>query len=129
MLTDPISDMLTRIRNAIMARKQEVLVPSSKLKFAIAEILKQEKYVEDAEVIPQGHGMILIKLKYSDGKPAIKNIKRISKPGRRIYVGSNDLPKVLNDFGIAIISTSRGLMTNKQARKEHLGGEIICEIY
>jgi len=112
-----------------MAKKEEVLVPSSKLKLAIADILKKENYIEDVEITPKGHGMILIKLKYAEGKPAIKNIRRVSKPGRRVYVGSNNLPRVLNDFGIAIISTSRGLMTNKQARKEKLGGEIICEVY
>jgi len=129
MLTDPISDMLTRIRNAMMARKKEVVIPTSKLKFAVAKIMEQEKYIGAVELKEDNHGEIHIKLKYDKGTPAIKNIKRISKPGRRVYVASDELPRVLNGFGMAIISTSRGIMTNKEARKEHLGGEVICEIY
>ncbi|NIP32724.1 30S ribosomal protein S8, partial [Candidatus Saccharibacteria bacterium] len=97
--------------------------------FAIAKLLEQEKYVEGVERSTENHGEIKIKLKYTDGKPAFKAIKRISTPGRRVYVGSDKLPRVLNDFGVAIISTSRGLMTNKEARKAKLGGEVICEIY
>lgn len=129
MFTDPIADMLTRIRNAMMAKKKEVIIPASNLKFAIAKLLEQEKYVEAVERTADNHGEIKIKLKYTDGKPAFTAIKRISTPGRRVYVGSDKLPRVLNDFGVAIISTSRGLMTNKEARRVKLGGEVICEIY
>lgn len=129
MYTDPIADMLTRIRNAAMAKKKVVTFPSSKIKFAIAKILEEEEYIESAEKIDANHGEIVIHLKYNNGEPAIKSIKRSSTPGRRVYVGSDSLPKVLNDLGIAIISTSRGLMTNKNARKENLGGEVICELY
>lgn len=129
MLTDPISDMLTRVRNAMMAKKKEVVIPASNLKLAIAKIMEQEKYIGSVERREDNHGEICIKLKYDKGIPAIKNIKRVSKPGRRVYVTGENLPRVLNGFGLAIISTSRGIMTNKEARKEHLGGEVICEIY
>lgn len=129
MLTDPISDMLTRIRNAMMARKKEVVIPASNLKFAVAKIMEQEKYIGNVVRKDDNHGEIHIKLKYDKGISAIKNIKRISKPGRRVYVASDELPRVLNGYGMAILSTSRGIMTNKEARKEHLGGEVICEIY
>jgi small subunit ribosomal protein S8 len=129
MLTDPISDMLTRIRNAMMARKKEVVIPASNLKFAVAKIMEQEKYIGSVDRKDDNHGEIHIKLKYDKGISAIKDIKRVSKPGRRVYVASEELPRVLNGYGMAIISTSRGIMTNKEARKEHLGGEVICEIY
>jgi len=129
MFTDPIADMLTRIRNAMAAKKKEVVIPASNIKFAIAKILEQEKYIESAERSDNNHGEIVVKLRYDNGAPAIKSIKRVSTPGQRVYAGSNELPKVLNDFGIAIISTSRGLMTNREARKSRLGGEVICEIY
>jgi len=112
-----------------MAKKSEVSIPASRLKLGIAKILEQEKFIDAVEEVPTGHGEIVIKLKYDKGRPVIRSIKRISKPGKRVYVGSDNLPKVLNDFGIAIISTSRGLMTNKNARKENLGGEVICEIF
>ena len=133
-MTDPISDMLTRIRNAQAVRKTDLVVPFSKVKYAIAEILKKEGYVANVEKIDAGteNGLSAIKivLKYLGPKePAITNLKRISKPGLRIYVTKDDLPRVLNNIGFAIISTSKGLMTNKQARKQGLGGEVICEIY
>jgi small subunit ribosomal protein S8 len=129
MLTDPIADMLTRIRNAQMAKKKEVEIPASKIKFAIAKILESEKFIEGVEMSEDNYGKIIIKLKYKQGSPAIKSIQRVSKPGRRVYVGNDKLPRVLNDFGVAIISTSRGVMTNKDARKERLGGEVLCEVY
>jgi small subunit ribosomal protein S8 len=129
MLTDPISDMLTRIRNAMMARKKEVVIPASNIKFAVAKIMEEEKYIGSVERKDENHGEIHIQLKYDKGVSVIKNIKRVSKPGRRVYVACDELPRVLNGYGIAIISTSRGIMTNRKAYKEHLGGEVICEIY
>ena len=134
-MTDPIADMLTRIRNAIAVRKAEVVLPFSKVKMNIAEILKTTGYVADVKKIDKAEtatsfDQIKIVLKYSPGKEsAITMLKRISKPGLRVYVGKDELPVVLNSLGIAIISTSQGLMTNKDARKKSLGGEVICEIY
>lgn len=135
-MTDPISDMLTRIRNASMVKKSEVVVPMSKLKFEIAQILKRKGLVNDVQVLNQDtkkaatFGEMKISLKYKkDGASAISSIKRISKPGLRVYAKKDNLPKVLNNLGFAIMSTPRGLMTNKEARKDGLGGEVICEIY
>lgn len=134
-MTDPIADMLTRIRNAMAVRKPEVVLPFSKVKLSIAEILKNTGYVSSVAKIKKGaegntHEQLRIVLKYVDGKePAISNLKRISKPGLRIYAGRSELPIVLNNFGIAIISTSKGMMTGKEAKKQNLGGEVICEIY
>lgn len=132
-MTDPIADMLTRIRNAMAVSKPEVVLPYSKLKFNIAQILKDSGYVKNVEKIDTGAssvaGDLKIVLKYKGKESAISNLKRISKPGRRVYASKDELPVVLNNLGIAIISTSQGLMTNKQAKKSNLGGEIICEIY
>jgi len=128
MMTDPISDMLTRIRNAAMVRKGEVRVPYSNVKFAIAKILADEGFVASVEKDTKGHPEILISLKYEDGSSAVQHLARISKPGRRVYSGYADLPRVLSDHGIAIVSTSQGVMTNKEARKRRLGGEVLCEI-
>jgi len=131
MMTDPISDMLIRIKNALMARHKTVVVPGSKLKLEIVRILKEEGYIEDYRVIEEKPQIkIEIVLKYDDKKrPVIAGIKRVSKPGRRIYRGYKELPKVLNGMGIAIISTSQGIMTDHEARKRRLGGEVICEIW
>ena len=129
MFTDPIADMLTRIRNALMAHKSEVEVPFSKIKFSIAQILADEKYIDKVEIEKNKHTGLKIKLKYEDGKPGIQSIERVSKPGRRVYEKNQDLPQVRSGQGILIISTPRGLMTNKEARKKHFGGEIICKIY
>jgi len=131
MMTDPVGDMLTRIRNALMARHKVVEVPGSKLKLEIVKILKEEGYIEDYRVIEERPQMkIEIQLKYDDMKrPVIAGIKRVSKPGRRIYRGYRELPKVLEGLGIAIISTSQGIMTDHEARKRRLGGEVICEIW
>ena len=131
MITDPISDMLTRIRNASAANKAEVALPFSKMKMTIAGILKEEGYIKDVFLAEEGgFKNIKIALKYDkDGDSAIKNIKRVSKPGCRLYSGKDELPTVLNNLGIAIISTSRGLMTNKEAKKSGVGGEILCEVY
>ncbi len=131
MTHDPISDMLTRIRNASAIGKTEVVLPYSKMKFAIANILKEEGYINDVKEVSEGKFKELkIVLKYKkDGKSSIKKIRRISKPGLRLYAGKNELPTVLNNLGIAIISTPRGIMTNKTAKDSGLGGEIICEVY
>jgi small subunit ribosomal protein S8 len=133
-MTDPIADMLTRIRNALAVRKPEVVLPFSKMKMAVAEILKQNGYIKEVEKIAQGsngnnHDEIKITLKYLGTQPAVTYLKRVSKPGRRVYVTKDKLPVVLNSLGIAIISTSQGVMTNKEAKKKNLGGEVICEIY
>ena len=130
MNTDPIADMLTRIRNAALARKERVEIPFSKLKFNIANILKKENYISDVnEKGDSAKKDIIISLRYEQGKPAINKLNRISKPSRRVYGKKDELPFILNDYGIAIVSTPAGLMTNKEARKKGLGGEIICEIY
>jgi small subunit ribosomal protein S8 len=131
MMTDPIADMLIRIKNALMARHKTVVVPGSKLKLEIARILKEEGYIEDYRVIEEKPQIkIEIVLKYDEKKrPVIAGIKRVSKPGRRIYRGYKELPKVLNGMGIAIISTSQGIMTDHEARKRRVGGEVICEIW
>ena len=131
MMTDPIADMLIRIKNALMARHKSVIVPASKIKLEIARILKEEGYIEDYEYIKEEpQSKIKINLKYDENKrPVIAGVKRVSKPGRRIYRGYRDLPKVLDGFGIAIISTSQGIMTDHEARKRKIGGEILCEIW
>ncbi|MDF1496645.1 MAG: 30S ribosomal protein S8 [Patescibacteria group bacterium] len=130
MNTDPISDLLTRLRNAQMAGHDAVNAPSSKVKVAIAKILKEEGYLSEVNVYQEGPKATLhVGLIYDGRKPKIRSIKRISTPGRRVYRKSTELPRVLSDMGIAIVSTSAGLMTNKTARKRHLGGEIICEIF
>lgn len=129
-MTDPIADFLTRIRNAIKARKVFVEVPASKLKIDIARILLQNKYIDSYEVIEDGkQGILKVKLKFTMGTCAISGLKRISKPGRRIYKDAKSLDRVLNGLGIAIISTSKGLLTDKQARSENVGGEVICHIW
>lgn len=130
MNTDPIADMLTRIRNASMVGKPEVRIPYSRVKLAIAKILAAEGYVGTVEKDNEGHGELKVTLKYATGKESlIRNIKRISKPGGRVYAGYQSLPRVLSDQGIAIVSTSQGIMTNKDARRRKLGGEVLCELY
>jgi small subunit ribosomal protein S8 len=127
---DTIADMLTRIRNGLMVGKAEIVLPFSRMKFEIAKILEENGFIEKVEKVKDAHEQIKINLKYdSRGKPAITMIKRVSKPSCRIYVGKDSLPRVQNDLGIAIISTSQGLMTNKEARKRGIGGEVICEVY
>lgn len=128
-MTDPISDMLARIRNAQAAKKTEILLPFSKVKFHIAKILEKEGYVSAAEEVSVGKfSQLRIELKYLNHQPSIQMIKRVSKPGHRVYAKSTELPRVLSDIGIAIISTPNGLMTNKEARARRLGGEVICEV-
>ena len=130
-ITDPIADMLTRIRNAGSAKHESVDVPASKMKKAIAEILLNEGYIKNYQVIDDGtQGIIRITLKYLPGKEkAIQGLRRVSKPGLRVYAGADELPRVLKGLGIAIISTSKGVMTDKQARKEHVGGEVLAFVW
>jgi len=131
MMTDPIADMLIRIKNASMARHKSVIVPASKIKLEIARILKEEGYIEDFKYIEEKpQAKIEIFLKYDENKrPVIAGVKRVSKPGRRIYRGYRNLPKVLDGFGIAIVSTSQGIMTDHEARRRKIGGEVLCEIW
>lgn len=125
-MQDPIADMLTRIRNGQAARKENVTLPSSKLKVAIAKVLKEEGYIESYEVSNSVKAELTITLKYYQGKAVVESIKRVSRPGLRIYKGKDALPTVMGGLGIAIVSTSKGVMTDRLARKEGLGGEIIC---
>ena len=127
MMTDPISDMLTRIRNGLQAEKVSVRVPASKLKRAIAQVLKDEGYIENVtDAASGGHAWIEIRLKYHDGNPVIERLDRVSKPGLRVYHGADKLPRVEGGFGVAIVSTSQGIMSDRAARKARLGGEVLC---
>lgn len=126
-MSDPIADMLTRIRNAQMAKKKIVDMPNSRIKLAIAKVLKDEGYVEDYYIKNDGNKSLLeITLKYYSGMPVIENIKRISKPGLRIYKSSKDLPSIMSGLGIAIVTTSKGVMTERKARLASVGGELLC---
>ena len=131
MVTDPIADMLTRIRNANQMRYKEVKIPASNLKVELAKILKEEGFIEDYKLLKDDvQGTIVVTLKYGDNKErVITGLKRISKPGLRVYAKNDEVPKVLNGLGIAIISTSKGIMTDKQARKENIGGEVLAYIW
>jgi small subunit ribosomal protein S8 len=131
MMTDPIADMLTRIRNAAHARHRRVDVPASKMKTAIAKILADEGYVQavrSVEVLPQGKIRIFLKYDEKEGS-VIQGIERISKPGRRVYVSSDNLPRVMGGYGISILSTSQGLMTGLNARQKGIGGEVVCQVW
>ena len=129
-MTDTIADMLTRIRNACMAKHEKVDIPASKMKIGIAKILKEKGYIQNYKLIKDGkQGILRITLRYHDGKPVILGLERISKPGRRQYRPADELPKIRNGFGMAIISTSKGLMTDEDARKARVGGEVICAIW
>ncbi|MFA5133451.1 MAG: 30S ribosomal protein S8 [Patescibacteria group bacterium] len=129
MITDPISDMLTRIKNAYLARKDEVVFPYSKMKLSIVDILKDGGYIKNTEILGDKKREIKVSLLYKNNQSAMQEVKRISKPGRRVYAPAKELPNVKNGFGIAIISTPKGIMTVKEARKANVGGEIICEVY
>jgi small subunit ribosomal protein S8 len=134
MMTDPIADMLTRIRNATLARHDRTEMPASKLKAAIAEILKSEGYIADCRPSDQqegnDHKKLTIVLKYGQGRQsAIDGIRRVSRPGRRVYVRHDRIPKVYSGLGISILSTSHGLMSDREARKHKLGGELLCEVW
>jgi len=126
-MTDPIADMLTRIRNAQLVEKASVSVPASKIKAAIANVLKDEGYIEDF-ALREGEGKpyLDIALKYYAGRPVIEKIERISKPGLRVYKGKDELPKVMNGLGVAIVSTPKGVMTDRKARASNVGGEVLC---
>ncbi len=130
-LTDPVADFLARIRNAIHAKHQKVDVPASKLKLEIARILKEEGYVANFKATEEnGHKVVRVYLKYGpDEDAAISNLARVSRPGCRVYVGHNEIPRVLGGMGINILTTPKGVMTGRQARKEGVGGEVLCEIW
>jgi small subunit ribosomal protein S8 len=130
MITDPVSDMLARIRNALLARHEAVEIPFSGLKVRIAEILKQEGFISDFTVQNEWPASLKVQLKYVEGrKPAIVGMRRTSRPGRRVYVRHKHIPHVLNGMGISIISTSHGVVTDRDARKQAVGGEILCEVW
>ncbi len=129
-MQDPIADMLTRIRNALLVNKKEVIVPSSHIKVAIVELMKEEGYISDYSVSEEnGKRSMSIQLKYFQGNPVIEMLKRISRPGLRIYKGKAELPSVNGGLGVAVISTPAGVMTDRKARKQGLGGEVLCFIY
>jgi small subunit ribosomal protein S8 len=129
-MTDPIADMLTRIRNAIIAKKESVEIPSSNMKKAIADILLSEGYVKDVKLVEDGYnGKIVITLKYDNKQSVIGGLQRASKPGLRQYAGVENMPKVLGGFGTAILSTNKGIMTDKQAKAANVGGEVLCYVW
>ena len=129
-MTDPIADMLTRIRNAITANKESVEIPASNEKKAIAEILANEGWVKDVKIVEDGYnGKIAITLKYNDKKSVISGLRRVSKPGLRHYAGVENMPRVLGGFGTVILSTNKGIMTGKKAKAANVGGEVLCEIW
>jgi len=130
-LTDPVADFLTRIRNALRAKHQKVDVPASKLKLELARILKEEGYIANYKATEeQGHKLVRVYLKYGpDESATISNVTRVSRPGCRVYVGRNEIPRVLGGMGINILTTPKGVMTGRQARKEGVGGELLCEIW
>lgn len=128
-MTDPIADMLTRIRNAQRAQKESVRVPGSRVKLAIARVLMDEGYIDDvAEERAGAKTALLIKLRYFEGQPVIENLERVSKPGRRVFRGKDDLPKVLGGLGIAVVSTPKGVMSDRKARELGEGGEVLCVV-
>jgi small subunit ribosomal protein S8 len=130
MVTDPIADMLTRIRNAIMAGHEDVLVPASRSKLSIAKLLREEGFVQDYETLKgKPQTMIRIHLKYIDKRPALLGLERVSKPGLRVYVGRREIPRVYGGLGTAIISTSKGIMTGQEAWRQRLGGEFLCYVW
>jgi small subunit ribosomal protein S8 len=131
-MTDPIADFLTRIRNAILARHNEATLPSSTFKVKLAEILREEGYIAGFDVRTDfaGHGELAIKLRWADPRTnAITGLRRRSRPGQRVYVGKDRIPRIRSGLGVAILSTSRGLMTDRRARKEGIGGELVCEVW
>lgn len=126
-MTDPLADMFTRIINGQAAGKKEVSLPASKVKFAVSQVLKDEGYIEDAKLVDEeGKSRLIISLKYFRGVPVISQLKRVSKPSRRIYKAKEDIPSVLGGLGVAIVTTSKGVMTDKQAREQGHGGEVLC---
>ncbi len=128
-LSDPLGDMLTRIRNGQSAQKGAIASPASRLRANVLEVLKREGYIRGFSQSDEGHKELSIELKYHNGEPVIKELKRVSKPGRRVYSGVNDLPRIYNGLGIAILSTPRGVMSDAEAREAHVGGEILCTVF
>jgi small subunit ribosomal protein S8 len=130
-MTDPIADFLTRIRNALLAKHETTEIPASKLKWRLAEILKAEGYITETQLVGEGrHKVIRIGLKYDPGEVSvIQSLQRTSKPGRRIYVAADQLPRVLNGLGVAVISTSHGMMSDRECRRLHIGGEVMCQVW
>ena len=129
-MTDPVADMLTRIRNAVTARHARVLIPASKMKLAIARVLKEEGYIKDIEILKDNpQGTIRLTLRYVDKKPVLTNLKRVSKPGLRVYSKRINIPRVRGGLGIAIVSTPQGIMTGSKAYHEGLGGEVVCYVW
>ena len=129
-LTDPIGDMLTRIRNGQRARKDSVLTPGSKLRTRVLDVLQREGYIRGYSEEEMGPAKgIRIELKYFEGQPAIKHVARVSKPGRRVYSGSQDLPRIMNGLGITIVSTPRGVLSDAEAREQNVGGEVLAEVF
>lgn len=130
-MTDPIADLLTRMRNALIAKHDRVDIPSSRVKVAIVRILKEEGYVKNFKVLKDNkQGVLRIFLKYTEeNKPVIKGLKRVSKPSRRVYVGRDEIPKTLSGLGVGIVSTSRGIMSDREARRQNVGGEMMCSVW
>jgi len=128
-LSDPLGDMLTRIRNGQKARKTEISSPASKLRRNVLEVLQREGYIRGYRFEERHHGELAIELKYHNGDPVIRELKRISKPGRRVYSGVEDLPRIYNGLGIAILSTPRGVLSDGEAREAHVGGEVLCMVF
>jgi len=128
-LSDPLGDMLTRIRNGQSAQKGAIASPASRLRANVLEVLKREGYIRGYSQSDEGHKELSIELKYHNGEPVIKELKRVSKPGRRVYSGVKDLPRIYNGLGIAILSTPRGVMSDAEAREAHVGGEILCTVF
>jgi len=130
-ITDPIADLLTRIRNAVRAHHDDVECPASKLKLEVCRVLAQEKFIEDYQLIEDGRlGKIQIRLKYGPRRePVLKQIRRVSKPGLRVYAPASRLPRVLSGMGVAILSTSQGVLADRDARRLHIGGEVLCEVW
>jgi len=131
-MTDPVADMLTRVRNALRIERREVSMPSSRLKVGVASVLKREGFVEDysVEKADPVRPSLTVTLKYGpEGEKVINEITRVSKPGRRVYCGAKELPRVLNGLGIAVVSTPKGVLSDREARKEHIGGEVLCTVW
>jgi small subunit ribosomal protein S8 len=128
-LSDPLGDMLTRIRNGQSAHKAAIRSPASRLRISVLEVLQREGYIRGYEREEDGHQELSIELKYHNGTPVIRELKRVSKPGRRVYSGVKELPRVYNGLGIAIVSTPRGVLSDSEARDAHVGGEILCTVF
>ena len=130
-MNDPIGDMLTRIRNSQMRGKSTVMTPASKLRVRVLDVLADEGYIRgyESQTSAEGHPVIEISLKYYEGEPVIREVKRVSKPGRRVYLGANDIPQVRQGLGVSIVSTSKGVMTDASARAANVGGEVLCTVF